>query len=101
MQIISLTRTNTIRLYIMPHDTTLEDALRSQVKELFSNEGADNITVKRVRALTEQKLDLEDGWFKNDEEWKNRSKEIIVNEHVSVTMLLNPPKIAATANPSV
>src|SRR2546429_8134717 len=66
----------------MLNEAEIENALRSEVRKLFSVNDTDNVTVRRVRALTEQTLELRDGWFKNHTLWKDKSKKIIVDEAV-------------------
>jgi len=61
-----------------PHK--LEQALRDAANDIFKRD-PDNLTLKRVRTTAEEKLELEDGWFKANSTWNTRSKEI-VHKHV-------------------
>lgn len=56
-------------------DAQLKRALQNVVKDAKTNK--EDITVKRARARVETLLDLEEGFFGNDETWRARSKEII------------------------
>lgn len=58
-----------------PKDTEIERLLRRVVKDAVKKEEA--ITIKLARSRVETELGLEDGFFKNDGEWKGRSKAII------------------------
>ena len=66
-----------------PSHATLEQALRDTVKQVFQAGNLDELTIRRVRVATEKKLDLEDGFYKNDPVWKDESKRIIESEVVS------------------
>jgi hypothetical protein len=61
-------------------DKTIESTLRDTIKFLFRAGDFDNVTVKRIRQRTEQSLNLPTGWFKNHEEWRDRSSSIIRGE---------------------
>jgi hypothetical protein len=60
-----------------PDDSTIEPALRNVIQSLFRAEDFDNLTRNRIRQRTEEALDLEPGWFKNNTEWKKRSGDFI------------------------
>ncbi|KAL9067321.1 MAG: hypothetical protein Q9157_006848 [Trypethelium eluteriae] len=67
-----------------PSNTALEKALRDAVNATFASGKTEDLTVKRLRTLTEKQLELEEGFFKADEIWSAKSKNIIqdaVNEH--------------------
>ncbi|KAK2810144.1 hypothetical protein FQN49_008554 [Arthroderma sp. PD_2] len=72
----------------LPGPETLEQGLRDTVANIYKSGKLDELTVKRVRLATEQKLGLEEGFFKNHNEWKPRSDEIIKDE---VEVQENPP----------
>ncbi len=65
-----------------PSMAVLEQALRNAVKEVYRSGDLDNLTVKRIRKSVEADLELQDGFFKNDPEWKEESKSIIQSEVV-------------------
>jgi hypothetical protein len=87
----------------MPNDAKIEKVLRSEVQKLFSANDTDNVTVKRVRVLAEQTLELEEGWFKNHMQWKDKSKEIIVDEAVCIAtiVLVTQPLIPMDAGHAI
>lgn len=58
-----------------------ETALRKAVQELYKQDPSD-VTVQRARAGAEKKLSLDEGFFKNDEKWKSRSKDVVNDEFV-------------------
>lgn len=68
----------------VPKPETLENALRDTVKKVFASGDLDGLTVKRVRLATEKALGLEEGFFKADKLWKQRSDEIIKDEVVHI-----------------
>jgi len=63
---------------IPPHK--IEQALRDAANDIFKHD-PDSLTLKRVRIAAEEKLELEDGWFKTNSKWNVRSKEL-VHKHV-------------------
>ena len=65
-----------------PSDAILEKALRDVVRDSFRRGDTDNITVKRIRIATEERLHMQHDFFKNDDVWKTRSKEVIEEEAV-------------------
>lgn len=67
-----------------PDATAIEQRLRDTVANIFKSGNLDELTVKRVRLATEEKLGLEQGFFKSHNEWKLRSDEIIKNEVVCI-----------------
>lgn len=60
----------------MPTDAELETSLRDAVRALYDDPDA---SVRRIRAQAEEDLGVEEGFFKN-EDWKERSKEIIQDQ---------------------
>ncbi|KAL8695347.1 MAG: hypothetical protein Q9218_000106 [Villophora microphyllina] len=62
-------------------DAQLEKALRQAVKHLYKSD-PEQITVKKIRTNVEQDLELDPGFFKDDQLWNARSKEIIRSEAV-------------------
>ena len=67
-----------------PPDAILQKALRSAVQLVYTSGNLEELTVKRIRKLAENELKLEEDFFKNHIEWKDRSKEIISSEVVRV-----------------
>ena len=66
-----------------PSDRTLTQALRDVVAGIFKSGKMEELTVKRVRLAAEKKLGIEEGFFKDDGDWKKRSDQIIKEEAVS------------------
>ena len=65
-----------------PDPETLEAALRRVVRNVFDARNLEELTVKRVRRAAEVELELEEGFFKTDEAWRDRSKGVISGEVV-------------------
>ena len=65
-----------------PSDSRLEQALRDAVKQIYEVDNLENLTVKRIRRVVEERLNLEDDYFKNNSDWKERSKTVIQSEVV-------------------
>ncbi len=63
-------------------DEVLEGALRRVIKNVYDSGNLEELTVKRVRRAAEEELGLEEGFFKTDEEWKERSKDFISGQVV-------------------
>lgn len=60
----------------------LEQALRHAVQVVYKIGDLEELTVKRMRKAAEESLHLYEGFFKESEEWKDRSKRIIEEEAV-------------------
>ncbi|KAF2200793.1 hypothetical protein GQ43DRAFT_60758 [Delitschia confertaspora ATCC 74209] len=58
-------------------EATTTRALREAVTSLYNAGKLEELTVKRVRTEAEQKLNLQTGFFKSDEIWKQKSHDII------------------------
>lgn len=58
-----------------PKGSEIERLLRKVVKDAVKNE--DEITIRIARSTVESELGLENGFLKNDSEWKSKSKAII------------------------
>lgn len=71
-----------------PSQPALEQALRLAVQRVYKLGNLEELTVKRIRAAAEQDLDLEEGFFKSDSTWKEKSKDIIQSEVVRTTKVL-------------
>jgi hypothetical protein len=65
-----------------PSDKQLEKALRDAVAKIYKTGKMEELTVKRVRLAAEKVLQLEEGYFKANGEWKARSEQIIKDEVV-------------------
>lgn len=65
-----------------PSGKEIEKALLKSINEAWQNE-REQITVKFIRSKVEKVLNLKDGFFKEDEDWKAKSKSIITDEFVS------------------
>ena len=66
-----------------PSDKALTQTLRDVVAGIFKSGKMEELTVKRVRLAAEKKLGIEEGFFKDDGDWKKRSDQIIKEEAVS------------------
>lgn len=66
-----------------PSDKDLTQALRDVVAGIFKSGKMEELTVKRVRLAAEKKLGIEEGFFKDNGDWKKRSDQIIKEEAVS------------------
>ncbi|KAK8152539.1 hypothetical protein BKA80DRAFT_258389 [Phyllosticta citrichinensis] len=58
----------------------LEQALRDEVRRIWDSGNHEGLTVKRVRKAVEEELDLPQDFFKNDDVWKDHSKDIITDQ---------------------
>ncbi|KAL4818081.1 hypothetical protein BDW67DRAFT_158503 [Aspergillus spinulosporus] len=63
-----------------PSDKELEKALRETVAKIFKTGKMEELTVKRVRLAAEKTLQIEEGFFKSNGDWKARSDAIIKDE---------------------
>ncbi|KAL4810117.1 hypothetical protein BDV18DRAFT_130315 [Aspergillus unguis] len=63
-----------------PSDKQLESALRKTVADIFKTGKTEELTVKRVRLAAEKTLQIEEGFFKSNADWKTRSDQIIKDE---------------------
>ncbi|KAL3453470.1 hypothetical protein BJX65DRAFT_263990 [Aspergillus insuetus] len=63
-----------------PSDKQLEKALRDAVAKIYKTGRMEELTVKRVRLAAEKALQLEEGYFKTNGEWKARSEQAIKDE---------------------
>lgn len=63
-------------------DSRIELSLRAAVSKAFKHGEADVITLRSIRETTIAKLELEADFFKTNERWKAKSKQIIENEVV-------------------
>ena len=65
-----------------PNDAQLEHALREAVRSVFETGKMENLTVKRLRNHVETNLGLEPEFFKSNDQWKEKSKNLIQQEVV-------------------
>jgi hypothetical protein len=72
----------------IPKDSAIEKTLRAIVARLYKAGNHDELTVKRVRKAAELELELPDGFLKENERWKVKSKDTIADEHVRVMVQL-------------
>ncbi|KAL4755556.1 hypothetical protein BDW72DRAFT_164060 [Aspergillus terricola var. indicus] len=63
-----------------PSDKELEKALRETVAKIFKTGKMEELTVKRVRLAAEKTLEIEEGFFRSNGDWKARSDTIIKDE---------------------
>lgn len=73
----------------VPSDKALDKALRNEVVTKYKAKNWEELTVKRVRRAVEEKLGLEQGFFKNTGNWKTNSEDIIKDEFVGLYILFN------------
>lgn len=73
----------------VPSDRALEKALRTEVVVKYKANNWEELTVKRVRRAVEEKLGLEQGFFKNTGNWKEKSEDIIKDEFVRLYISFN------------
>ena len=71
----------------MPSDTKIEAALRATVAKLFDEDDQGSLTLKNVRSEVGKQLDFPEDFFKTDARWKDKSKEIVLDEVVRLTLL--------------
>ncbi|KAL3482437.1 hypothetical protein BJX99DRAFT_2602 [Aspergillus californicus] len=63
-----------------PSDKELEQALRDVVARIYKAGNMEELTVKRIRLAAEKSMQLEEGFFKSNGDWKTRSDQIIKDE---------------------
>jgi len=68
-----------------PTDSVLEQALRDAVYSAYKAGNLEELTVNKARSVAEKQLKIQDGFFKHDSTWKEKSKQIISNTVVSVS----------------
>ncbi|MDI1485109.1 MAG: hypothetical protein OHK93_000244 [Ramalina farinacea] len=64
----------------VPSHAKLERALREAVRDVYKNGDLENLTVKRIRKAVQEKLALEEDFFKTNDHWKDESKSVIQSE---------------------
>ncbi|KAH9874135.1 hypothetical protein IAQ61_004764 [Plenodomus lingam] len=62
----------------LPSEAAIATKLRDIVIAIHKSGNTDDLTVKRVRARAEKELGLDDGFFKTNPVWKQKSQEQIV-----------------------
>jgi hypothetical protein len=71
-----------------PSDAAISRSLRDVVVSLYKAGNTDELTVKRVRARTEDALGLPTGFLKTDSLWKQKSSDVIKDAVVRVSIPL-------------
>jgi hypothetical protein len=66
----------------VPSDTELENSLRREVNR--ASKAGDELTLRQIRGASEKKLGLPEGFYKSHSAWKDRSKEIVQDQAVSL-----------------
>ena len=64
----------------IPPDFELENSLRREVNRATKNN--EEITLKFIRTASETRLGLPEGFYKNHELWKGKSKTVVLNQIV-------------------
>lgn len=62
-----------------PSEATISNKLRDIVIAIHKSGKSEDLTVKRVRARAEKELALDEGFFKTDSTWKEKSQKAIVD----------------------
>ncbi|KAI4619018.1 hypothetical protein J4E83_005970 [Alternaria metachromatica] len=62
-----------------PSEATISTKLRDIVIAIHKSGKSEDLTVKRVRARAEKELALDEGFFKTDSTWKEKSQKVIVD----------------------
>jgi hypothetical protein len=70
----------------MPEDKDIAKELRAETRALDAS--GEEVTVNKVRKAVVDKLGLDEDFFKENADWKSRSKEAIVKALVSSGVLL-------------
>ena len=60
-----------------PSEAVISRKLRDLVITIHKTGPTDDLTVKRIRTRAEKELGLEEGFFKTDPSWKQKSQEQI------------------------
>lgn len=83
-----------------PSEATITNKLRDIVIAIHKSGKTDDLTVKRVRARAEKELSLDDGFFKTDASWKEKSQKTIVDAVVcnSSSRGIDPSKTQSRTN---
>jgi hypothetical protein len=64
------------------HDARIQGALRKAVVDTFAIDPS-AVTMRSIRSIVEGQLDLGEGFFKTDKYWKEKAKEVVLEEVVS------------------
>jgi hypothetical protein len=67
----------------VPPDDELEGSLRREVARFQDRGEHDQLTLRNVRAASEKKLGLPEGFYKDHAVWKSKSKEVVKDQVVS------------------
>lgn len=69
----------------IPDDRVIVAALRKAVEAWYEDdegEDVESLTVNKIRARVEGRLELEEGFLRTDEKWARRTKEVVKDEVV-------------------
>ncbi|KAA6411496.1 MAG: hypothetical protein FRX48_04776 [Lasallia pustulata] len=83
-----------------PSGATLEHALRRAVQNVYTSGDLEQLTLKRIRKAAEEDLDLQDGHFKQDTVWKEKSKAIIESEVEAHAAVASHDALARSKDPN-
>jgi hypothetical protein len=72
-----------------PSEKLINDAIKSAVQSVYNGPHRDQLTVNQIRDVVEDSLDLSDG-FLREGQWKQKSKQLVLSEHVSYGLFTNP-----------
>jgi hypothetical protein len=64
----------------VPPDAEMEQSLRHEVVK--ATEAGVDFTLRQIRTASEKKLGLPEGFYKEHQSWKDKSKEIVQDEIV-------------------
>lgn len=83
-----------------PSEAAITNKLRDIVIAIHKSGKTDDLTVKRVRARAEKELGLDEGFFKTDASWKEKSQKTIVDAVVgnSSSRSIDPSKTQSRTN---
>ena len=64
----------------VPPDFELANSLRREVNRV--NKSGEDATLRQIRAASEKRLGLPDGFYRGHDVWKDKSKEIVQDQIV-------------------
>jgi hypothetical protein len=70
-----------------PSEASIANKLRDIVIDIHRTGKSDDLTVKRIRARAETELGLDEGFFKTDASWKQKSQDQIKDAVVCVSSM--------------
>jgi hypothetical protein len=74
----------------LPSSSKIEQTLITVLTRIFKSGNHVDLTVKRIRKFAEEELDLEEDFFKSNDEWNKKSKALIVEEVVRLLVANRP-----------